>query len=105
MVPCLRCRAAGIRAGGTCDRQSLDSILDNKTRQELAADHVIMHGVKAPVDGLFHVAPTGDPARYPRHEGLPAKQRVNCRCRTISVFPEWEAEDDAAFAAQRDALE
>jgi len=75
------------------------SILDATTRVGPRADHAGMNGTKTGYNADFEVAPTGDPAPYPRHWGLPAAQRVNCRCRTISVIPEFEAEDDGWFDA------
>lgn len=54
------------------------------TDRDVRSDHSALHNVVVPPRVDFSVG--GAMAPYPGHWGLPAGQRVNCRCTTISVF-------------------
>jgi len=55
--------------------QIWDSTLDGETRE----DHQAMDGQSRQPDGLYD-GPGGERAPYPVWSGLPAKQRIHCRC-------------------------
>lgn len=54
--------------------------LDEKVRD----DHLAMHGKVVPYNEPF-VLPDGSKAMFPGDPSLPARQRANCRCRTIPI--------------------
>jgi hypothetical protein len=56
---------------------------DDRTRDT----HLAEHGAARGADGLFR--PGGFPARFPLDPGLPAKERINCRCRVIPYRADW----------------
>ncbi len=56
---------------------------DSRTR----LDHLVAHGQKKGVDGVFEVG--GERARFPGDPNLSPRQRVNCRCTAIPYRSEW----------------
>jgi len=76
---------AALNAGHAATRQALGlgaewlAILDGDTR----ASHADMNGVKIGPGGLFDLA--GFSVPYPGHHSLPAEERINCRCTTITT--------------------
>ena len=51
---------------------------------DVRAEHAALSGEVVAPRADFSVG--GSPAPYPGHWGLPAGQRINCRCTTISVL-------------------
>lgn len=65
---------------GLIEAKSWLAILDDRVRET----HAALSGTRAPVNGDFDVG--GNAAPYPGFWGLPAGQRVNCRCVIIAEF-------------------
>jgi hypothetical protein len=73
-----------------------DSTLDLRTRDS----HASMDGVKRNENGLFRLA--GGTAPYPAWAGLPAAERINCRCR---LRGEIEGYSPAIRRTRRDGIQ
>lgn len=52
--------------------------------EDVRVDHIALHDVTAGPNELFSVGGTDAP--YPGWWGLPARQRIHCRCTTLSVL-------------------
>jgi len=73
------------------DGLAADGLISGKTwlaapDQDTRETHAALDGVTVGPGEDFDVG--GNPAPYPGHWGLPAEERVNCRCTTVAAFPD-----------------
>lgn len=71
---------AELEADGIIAGREWETVADNDRR----ADHAALQSVVVPTGQMFSVG--GYAAPYPGYWGLPAAQRVNCRCTVLAAF-------------------